>query len=117
MGLLLTEDTFVSYAMKHYDKLHCTVEEFNDDLNRVKTIQRCLSKYEQSNEINERLVLNLILTVFNTFNEGAIDMLLFKVKQPHWQYVRPFLVMLNRDHELLSDVTMDMNIVEKLRKI
>ena len=113
----LTEETFISFCMHHYDKSICTLDEFNEDLNRIKTIQRCLSKYDQTKELNERLILNHIVITYNLFNDAATDILLFKVKKEQWSLLRPFLLFINRDHDKLSDIPIDMNIADRLRRI
>ena len=42
----LNEKNFLLYAMKEYNNPQCTeVEEFNDDLKKIKYIKRLLNQY------------------------------------------------------------------------
>ena len=46
MDVPLNSETFVMFAMKHYDNPQCVgIEEFNDDLNRTKYLKRLFKKY------------------------------------------------------------------------
>ena len=117
MVLLLTDDNFIATAMKHYDKPTCSIDEFNEDLNRFKVLQRCLSTYRIDGNINEHLVLNHIITLFNLFGDITVDMLLFKIKKENWCILRPFLILINRDHKLLEETQIDLTITTKLREL
>ena len=67
--------------------------------------------------INEHLVLNHVITLFNLFDVLAIDMLKLKIKQENWPFLRPFLILINRDHESLNDIIIDSVITQKLREL
>lgn len=126
----LNETNFFLYAAKHYTNPYCydTVE-FYDDLNRFKYLKRLFSRYEESGELKERLILNHIITIYNIFGvEPATRMLFFKLQEYH-KYLKPFLILLNYMPEVVrsiglegrdiknSDIPMDNYIVEQLRKI
>ena len=78
----LDETNFMLYAAKHYTNPYCydTVE-FYDDLNRFKYLRRLFSRYEESGDLKERLILNHIITVYNIFGvEPAQDSCLLNFK-------------------------------------
>ena len=57
----LNEKNFLLYAMKEYNNPQCTeVEEFNDDLKKIKYIKRLLNQYVSEGVLKERLLLSLI---------------------------------------------------------
>lgn len=116
----LTDDNFELFAAKHYDNPQCVdVEEFQADLNRFRYIKRLLGRYDACGDLQERLILNHIIVLFNVFGiEAAKRMLLHKVDHKHYSIIKPFLVFLHYIHEHeLVDIPLDMNVVEKLRNI
>lgn len=122
---ILNKDNFILYCMKHYDNPQChTVSEFEEDLNKLVYLQRSLSKYRDTNEINERLVLNHIIVLFNLFNEASINILFYKIRPDYWDIIITFLIFLERMPEELpqygiitSDYQLDQFIITKLRDI
>ena len=116
----LTEDNFTLYAAKNYNNPQCLdVEEFNDDLARFKYIKRLLRKYRQTGEIQERLVLNHLIILYNVFGiEAANRMVFYKLEEELWPAIKTFLVFLNYlpENERV-EVPLDMTIANILRKI
>lgn len=124
----LTEDTFELVAAKYYDNPSCCdIEEFHDDMARFRYVKRLFTKYQHSGEIKERLVLNHMIVLFNLFGAECTRMLFFKL-EGQWQFLKPFLVYLDRlpekivqcgKHELVDTVgiPMDPTIVNLLRRI
>ena len=123
----LTELNFVLMAAKHYDNPQChNTDEFYDDLKRFVYIKRLFGKYEETGELKERLILNHIIILYNMFGKFATNMLFQKLPNYH-SYIKPFVVLLGfmpdkivgiSDSPLYSsDILMDPNIVEALRKI
>ena len=90
-------DNVVMYAMKHYNNPQGDSEkEFLDDMKRFKYIKRLLRKYKDSNELRERLILNHIIVLNNVFGpEASSTLLLFKIEQELWAYLKPFMELLN----------------------
>jgi hypothetical protein len=116
----LTNRNFKLFAMHHYNNPECTdVEEFKEDLNRFRYLKRLLSRYEADGDLQERLILNHIIVIYNVFGiEAANRMIWFKLQREHWTYVKPFLVFLNYlpiDEKVY--VPLDPYIVDKLRKL
>jgi hypothetical protein len=116
----LTEENFELFAAKHYDNKQCIdVQEFKEDLNRFKYIKRLLTRYELSEDLQERLILNHLIIIYNVFGiEAANRMIWFKIKKSQWHIIKPFLVLLNYlpESEKLN-VAMDPYVVERLRKL
>ena len=114
----LNEETFLMFAIKHYDNPGCTgISDLQEDLKRFVYLRRLLTRYESTNVLNERLIVNHLLVLYNVFNQAATDMIVYKLSDL-MPLIKPFLVLLNRmkDNEL-PDVFMDRTIVNKLRGI
>jgi hypothetical protein len=122
----LDGNNFLLFAAKHYDNPQChDTTEFYDDLKRFKYLKRLFVKYQESGELRERLILNHLIILYNVFGEAATRMLFLKL-EGHYPYLKPFIVMLGYMPEKVlvenkiyysSDITMDIHIVEVLRKI
>lgn len=123
--MILNEDNFLVHAMNHYDNPQChTIEEFEEDLQRFLYIKKLFSRYKNSGELRERLVLNHIIVLYNLFGEELTSMLFFKIDEEYWPQLATFLVYLERMPEFvdqigkkISDIELDNNIVSALRKI
>ena len=125
----LTDDTFLMYAIKHYNNPSCRgIQDFNDDLRRLRYIKRLLGRYRQTGVIKERLVINHLVVFFNVFGvEAATRMLFFKIKESLWPELKTFLVYLNYMPQVVivsnglrlpeSDIPLDQVLVEILRKL
>lgn len=126
----LDEANFFLYAAKHYENPYCyDTLEFYDDLNKFKYLKRLFSRYEETGELKERLILNHIIVLYNIFGVEATTRMLFLKLRGSYQVLKPFLVFLNYMPEVVrqigiegkdiisSDIVMDEVIVEKLRQI
>ena len=124
----LNEKNFLLYAMQHYDNPQCVeVEEFNDDLKKIKYIKRLFNQYATEGVLKERLLLNHIIVFYNVFSvEAATRILFFKLEEEIWPMLKTFLFYLNflpnkiesiNGNEILTDnIPMDQGIVDSLRK-
>ena len=116
----LTSKNFKLYAAQHYNNPECLdVEKFNQDVNRFKYIKRLLKRYELTGDLQERLILNHLIVLFNVFGIDAGNrMIWYKVNEEHWHYIKPFLVYLHYlpENEKIN-VGMDPYIVEVLREL
>jgi len=126
----LNEKNFLLYAMKHYDNPQCVeVEEFNDDLRKIKYIKRLFNQYNVENKLKERLLLNHIIVFYNVFPvEAATRILFFKLDKVFWPMLKTFLIYLSYmpedklesiNGEIIntSDIPMDQGIIDRLREI
>jgi len=121
----LTDNNFILYAMHHYDNPQChSVQEFEEDIKRFLYLKKLLSRYKNSGELRERLILNHIIVIYNVFGEASTRMLFHKIDENCWDVLITFLVYLERMPEViaeygivLSDITLDNTIIQTLRKI
>jgi hypothetical protein len=95
------------------------IEEFYDDLARFKYIKRLLRKYQQSGLIQERLVLNHLIVLYNVFGiEASNRMVFYKIEKELWPSLKPFLVFLNYLPEKEKvEIPLDEYIVKTLRSL
>ena len=125
----MNEKNFLLYAMQHYDNPQCVeVEEFNDDLRKIKYIKRLFNQYFLGGELKERLLLNHIIVFFNVFQtKAATRILFFKLEDKFWPVLKPFLFYLqfmpedkiesiNGKEILVTDIFMDQGVIDSLRK-
>ena len=82
----LNEENFILFASKHYNNPRCLdIEEFYEDLARIKYLKRLLRRYQQTGIIQERLILNHIIIIYNVFGISAANkMLFYKVEPELW---------------------------------
>ena len=125
----LNEKNFLLYAMKEYNNPQCVdVDEFNDDLKKIKYIKRLLNQYISEGILKERLLLNHIIVFFNVFTTKAATRILFyKMEEEFWPMLKTFLFYLNYMPEdkiesingreiLVTDIPMDQKIIDSLRQ-
>jgi hypothetical protein len=120
MKIELTESNLFLYAAKHYyNPKYIDGEEFEEDLKRFKYIKRLFNRYLETGQLNERLVLNHLIVIFNAFGiEAGLNILELKLNKDHWPLVKPFLIFLKHiENDQYTNIKMDRVIVEKLRKI
>lgn len=95
--LQLNEDNFLLYAIKnYYNPGSMGMSELEDDLKRFKYIKRLLNRYRTYGEINERLVLNHLVVLYNVFGDATTDMLFYKIDNEYWSDLKTYLVYLHR---------------------
>lgn len=116
----LNRRNFELFAAQNYNNPECLdVEEFKEDLARFKYLKRLLRRYEFTEDLQVRLILNHIIVIYNVFGiESANRMIWYKIEPEHWTYIKPFLVFLNYlpvDEKV--DIPLDPLIVDILRKI
>ena len=64
----LNEDVFTLFAARHYYNPTCIdAEEFHEDLKRFKHLKRLLNRYIDKKTLNERLIMNHMIVIFNVF--------------------------------------------------
>lgn len=116
----LTEENLFLYAAKHYyNPKFSDIEEFYEDLKRFKYIKRLVNRYLDQNELAERLILNHLIVVFNSFGiEASCQILELKLDEKHWPVIKPFLIYLKYiTNEQYTGIAQDQNVVDALRKI
>jgi len=121
----LSEDNFLLYAMHHYDNPQChNIQEFEKDLRIFLYLKKLITRYKQSDELRERLILNHIIVLYNVFGDAATNMLFYKIDEKYWDVLVTFLFYLERMPESVpqygirtSDISLDEKIINALRKI
>jgi hypothetical protein len=92
MKLVLRDDNFLAIAQALYDNPQCTTdEEFYDDLARMKYLKKLFTRFEETGELKERLILNHIVVLNNVFGPEHLPRLLFLKMHKQFPYVKPFL--------------------------
>ena len=86
----LNEGNFQLFAMKNYTNPNCTdMLEFYDDLKRL------FRKYKETGELKDRLIINHLLVLYNTFEARAMTRMLILKLDDHLECLKPFLIALN----------------------
>lgn len=124
----LDDSNILLYAIKCYDKPYCIQSEFEEDYRRVRYVKRLLCRYRLTSRIKERLLLNHLVMLQNVFGIESTTRILFtKVSSKDWSALKTFLIYtsampdeLKGIHDLdikSSDIPLDWNLVEILRKL
>ena len=124
----LCDDNFLIFAMKAYDKPHCIMSEFEEDMKRIKYIKRLIRRYRVTGELKERLILNHLIILGNVFGvEAAVKMLFYKLDREDYDILKTFLLFLNYMPKLVvgingnnihsGDVSVDVFVAKRLRDI
>lgn len=104
----ITPDTFLLYATKMYDNPSCSgIEEFYEDIHRIKYIKRLLIRFKRGGRLKERLILNHIITLQNIFGaEACTRMLFFKMTPDLYSMIISFLQYLQYLPEQIPEVAL-----------
>ena len=125
----LTEKNINAYMIMSYDNPQCIdMDEFEDDMKRVKYIKRLVNRYSSAGELKERLILNHIISFYNVFGvEAATRILFFKMEETDYSVLKTFLTYLNvmpEDIEMIrgrnirdSDIPISKEVVNRLREL
>ena len=125
----LNDDTFLMYAMREYNNMQCTdIEEFYDDLKKIKYIKRLFNSYRNNGQLKERLILNHLIIFYNVFTlQAGTRILFYKIEKDFWPMLKTFLVYLDRMPDKIdsirgeiirtSDIQLDEGIITRLRSI
>jgi len=125
----LNEDNYLMYTMREYNNLQCTdIEEFYDDLKKIKYIKRLFNIYKNNGQLKERLILNHLIIFYNVFNvESGTRILFYKIEEAFWPMLKTFLIFLDRMPNKIesirgvtvrsSDIQLDDGIVTRLRSL
>lgn len=124
----LNDENFMMYAMKCYNSPHCVMSEFEGDIKRTKYLKRLFRRYKVTKTLKERLILNHIILLNNVFGTEATSRILFyRIDDRDYDILKTFLLYLNLMPDMIygingknirsTDISVDMNIAEILRKI
>ena len=125
----LNEGNFLMYSMKEYNNIQCIdIEEFYDDLKKIKYIKRLFNIYLNDGQLKERLILNHLIIFYNVFPiQAGTRILFYKIEEQFWPMLKTFLIFLDRMPDkiesirgktiLATDIKLDEGIVTRLRTI
>ena len=124
----LNDENFMMYAMKCYNSPNCIMSEFEGDIKRTKYLKRLFRRYKVSKSLKERLILNHIILLNNVFGpEVTTRILFYRIDDRDYDILKTFLLYLNLLPDMIygingknirtSEIPVDMNIAEILRKI
>jgi hypothetical protein len=115
-------DYFRLECAKHYDSVDFSV--FEQEFGRLQIIKKHAKKYYKSGVLNERLFLNHIIILYNTFGPFATHMIFRALPVDHWSMMITVLIYLNRMPDTIPhtnikvvDLKIDQNIKERLSTI
>lgn len=126
---VLNSQNYMMYAMRNYDNPQCIgVDEFMEDLHRIKYVKRLFRRYLDKGELKERLILNHLITFYNVFGiEAATRLMFYRMNRDCYSILKTFLVFLNvfpegegedniKEADLIS-IPLDDEIITILRNI
>ena len=125
----LNEKNYLHFAMKYYDNRQCTsIEEFNEDLNKIKYVKRLFNRFLDTGELRIHLIMNHLIVIYNVFeNEAATRMLFFRVEKRFYSILKPFLIFMNRlpkvvrgidgNNIITNEIPLNEMTIKELRKI
>jgi len=118
----LNESNYYLFAIKFYDNPQAlTMEDFENDLKRIRYVKRLLKKYKSTGELKTHLILNHLIVLFNVFNDAAVPLLFYNLESDLWPSIKSFLVFLNRIPEYprtkVHDIQEDAKCLSHLQKI
>ena len=109
--------------MIHYENPECKdIDEFSDDVNRVKYLKSLFNRYEQEGDFKSRLVLNHIIVFKNVFGIlPATRILFFRIDERYHSILKTCLSFLeilppNIPDIEISNIPIDHIVLNKLRK-
>lgn len=117
---VIDNDNFLLYASNVYNNPQCvSVEEFNEDLNRFKYLKRLFKRYADEGDLQERLILNHLIVIYNVFGiEGGHKLTFFKIDRKHWSALKTFLIYLNYlTDDALVQIPIDTKVANALREL
>ena len=125
----LNDDNFLFYCAKYYDNPQChSTEEFIEDLKRIKYIKKLITRYIDSGELKDRLILNHLIILYNVFGAEHMARILYLKMRVQFKYIKPFLILLGvlpekiyniKEEAVINtdSIPMDDVIVQALRKV
>lgn len=104
--MLLNESNVFNYQMKSYDNPQChNMEEFLNDMKRIKYVKRLFHKYHTKDILKDRLIINHLVVLYNVLGNEACSRILFLKIDPDQYYIlASFLKFLNKLPAKISGV-------------
>ena len=98
------------------------MEEFFEDVNRVKYLKRLFSRYDQDNDLKSRLIVNHLIIFNNVFGLVPSSRILFyKVDEKYYSLLKTCLYFIERlptqiPEVILSDIPLNHVVLNRLRE-
>jgi len=116
----LNASNFNLYAAQNYTNPRVlNVDEFYDDLYRFKYLKKLFTRYENGNGLQERLILNHLILIYNVFRiEAATNMCFFKINEKSWPALKTFILFLSYiKEEDFINIPSDLYVAKKLQQV
>jgi hypothetical protein len=118
----LNEENYIIFAIKHYENPQAvTQEDFFEDMKRFKWIKRLLNKYKNTGELNNHLIINHFMVLYNVFGEATTPLLFYKINKDLWGILKTFVMYLGRLPEYpkstIHDIPVDIECLKTLNQI
>ena len=89
---ILTDDNFILLCFKHYKNAHFTdTAVCIEDINRIKYIKKLITRYVESGDFKERLILNHLIILNNVFGPTFTCRILYLKLKDQMPQIKPFL--------------------------
>tara|TARA_B100000212_G_scaffold336407_1_gene309707 strand:+ start:851 stop:1219 length:369 start_codon:yes stop_codon:yes gene_type:complete len=117
----LNDKNYLMFAIKHYDNPQSvTVDDFMEDMKKFKYLKRLLKRYLKSGVLRVNLILNHLIILFNTFGDGTIPLLMYKLGEEYFPIIKTFLIYLDKYPDIpgvFSHINIDMDVKDLLDSI
>ena len=116
----LNEDNYLVYALKNYNSPECSgLDDFEEDVKRFKYLKRLFRRYERTEVLNDRLILNHLIVLNNLFGvENTTRMLEFKLEEEFWPILKTCLLYLGYiDETWKTDIPLDEEVIKRMREL
>tara|TARA_R110002020_G_scaffold256421_2_gene470126 strand:+ start:969 stop:1358 length:390 start_codon:yes stop_codon:yes gene_type:complete len=106
----LNSKNFLDYALQNYENPECKdMEEFSEDVNRIKYLKRLFSRHEQDDDFKSRLIVNHLIVFNNVFGVlPSARILFFRVEEKYHSVLKTCLFFLERLPEKIPEVELDL---------
>lgn len=122
--VVLCDEDFLVFALQHYENPQCeSLEEFYEDLDRIKYLKRLMNRSEGNVGQRNRLILNHLIILTNVFGIiPANRILFFRMEEKYHKYLKTYLHFLNVlavevPEARIQELQMDDSLLEELKKI
>ena len=101
----LDDSNFLMYAIQSYkENFRADLLDFKEDLDHFKYLKKLFSRYKKTGKLNERLILNHIVVLYNIFDtEACTRMLTFKLYH-YLPQLFPFLKLMGLLPEVIYNI-------------
>jgi hypothetical protein len=122
----LNRENFMLYAIGNYTNPDCLgMNEFNEDISKIKYVKRLLKKYQRTGRIRPILLLNHLMILGNVFGrEPASRMLFYKLEPDIHSALKTALLFIEYiedgamlDGRALADIPLDSNLARILKQL